>query len=103
MQILKTHITVQEGDKEFQLVESLPVEPTFINEYQRNKYRSKPGPKSTKPVYGILWGTSSGKLGYTPFSTAGGNPVHTLAGGSRQFWIAIKSARYMEFREVKTK
>jgi hypothetical protein len=103
MQILKTHITVQEGDKEFQLVETLPVEPTFINEYHRYKYRSKPGPKATKPVYGILWGTSSGKLGYTPFCTAKGKPVHTLAGGSRQFWIAIKSARYMEFRTVKTK
>jgi hypothetical protein len=100
MEILKTHITVQEGDKEFQLVETLPVEPTFINEYHRYKYRSKPGPKATKPVYGILWGTSSGKLGYTPFSTAKGNPVHTLAGGSRQFWIAIKSARYMEFRTI---
>jgi len=101
MEILKTHITVQEGNKEFRLVETLPMEPTFINEYQRNMYRGKPGPKPSRPVYGILWGTSSDKLGYTAFVTAKGNPVHTLAGGSRQFWKAIKAARYMEFKSRK--
>ena len=99
-ELIKIHITVQDGDKTFQLVETRPAEPTFLNEYHRYKYRSKPGPKPFRPVFGMLWGPDEEHLGYTALSTPKGNSIHTLAGGSRQFWKAIKAARYMEFRTV---
>jgi len=103
MEIIKIHVTVQDHGKTFQLIESRPTEPQFLNEYHRYKYRSKPGPKPFRPVFGMLWGPDEDHLGYTAFSTPKGNPVHSLAGGSRQFWKAIKAARFMEFRTTKTK
>lgn len=73
-------LTVQEGDKIFQLADGT-------------------GPRGGKRYF-LLWGTGT-DLNLIPIETAKGNTVRSQSVATGYLWSAVLAARSMEFRKTK--
>ena len=73
-------LTVQEGDKIFQLADGT-------------------GPRGGK-CYFLLWGTGT-DLNLILIETANGNTVRSQSVATHYLWSAVRAARSMEFRKTK--